>query len=408
MPASSESKNTSAYSGSFQNIIKSKGVQSASYDNPPRNQQDILDRLEMPRASLSPSRFTDHDVREFQKQLRHIRATESGIQAVATPVLTGGFQYNGLYDLPFTNMSPPIPVDNTTIPKPDFYLGAPADTIPQKIRDDLRQRIEPSSNRECPLLPNFFIEYKPPSGNSDVAERQAIWDGCHGARAMQEYQSYGSSESIIDETARTFSITVNTDHVQIYSHHMSASQNPSQPLYYTTPIDASSLAGQPSRVRQTLCMTRNCADLAGELRDSTILATNLRTQYYDNGLEIANFESAPYSPSSLQSRPPLAESASFPTPTLSESNVGGINEAEDQQCLAQTALELPTCARKRASKRSHTHRSNISNGEVNKSSTGPPRRTNGSEPMDNFGGRRRSIRLRERASSLIASDVLKS
>ena len=288
MPSSSDSKITSTYSESFQNLLESQGVLPASSDSPPLNEQEIRERLEVPRASLSPSRFPDEDVRAFQKELRHSRTTESGLQEAATRMLVGGYRFNGLHNLRFNNMLPPVPATNTTNPQPDYYLGAPANTVPQDIRDNLQRQIEPSLKRHCPLLPNYFIEYKPPSGNGDVAERQVTWDGCHGARALQEYQSYGLAKPVIDNVARTFSVTVNGDHVQVYTHHTSVPKGGSQSIYHTFPIDADTLAGNPSRVRHTLAMTRNCADLADELRATVVSATKQRIETDENDQRLSS------------------------------------------------------------------------------------------------------------------------
>jgi hypothetical protein len=75
--------------------------------------------------------------------------------------------------------------------KPDFYDGAPAGQLDQRVRSELSGYIIPSTQHTAPILPDFFVEGKGPHGSTAVAKRQALYDGTLGARAMLQLQSYG-------------------------------------------------------------------------------------------------------------------------------------------------------------------------------------------------------------------------
>lgn len=91
-------------------------------------------------------------------------------------------QFETAGDMPFNNLQR---FDSElSVPQPDKYYGARPDQIDERVRNDLDQGIIPSTSKQHPAGPNSFLEGKGASGRPDVAQRQAMYDGAVGARAM--------------------------------------------------------------------------------------------------------------------------------------------------------------------------------------------------------------------------------
>jgi hypothetical protein len=78
----------------------------------------------------------------------------------------------------------------------------------------------------APAVPNFFLAAKPPSGNVDVAKRQATLNGALGARAMYKLQSYAAGKPVYDGNAYTITSTYHDGTLKMYTENNNMAQSP--------------------------------------------------------------------------------------------------------------------------------------------------------------------------------------
>ena len=190
---------SSAYDKNFERYVINEKVFPEGYEYPddrrtpePNNEDELDDSLARSRPSLSPSRFTNEDFRRFKRD--NARIYEGSVMSTVFPTIRG--QHTEIpheLDAPFTELES-ITKQVITTARPDFYDGANPGNIDQKVRDELGPFIIPTIHARAPVVPNFFLEAKPPSGNVDVAKRQATLNGALGARAMHKLQSYAAGK----------------------------------------------------------------------------------------------------------------------------------------------------------------------------------------------------------------------
>lgn len=171
----------------------------------PSNWSDIKERLARPRASLSPSKFTEEAhgkfIRADANAFKEKQVTKSVISVIEgdngdVRCVSGG--------VPFRNLDPLT--DGTLVPgNPDRYYGARPEQLNREIRSELNGQIVPSTQHDLPILPNFLLAAKGPDGSLAVAGRQASYDGALGARAMHSLQTYGQENNLNLTTMLTLS-----------------------------------------------------------------------------------------------------------------------------------------------------------------------------------------------------------
>jgi hypothetical protein len=176
-----------------------------------------------PRASLSPSRFSDEDFKAFTRLCNKV-GDKATARAEIMSIIAGDSRKKHYYasDRLFNHLEPLA--DDLPQPKPDLYDGAYPQQISRSVRRDLGQYIVPCNNTSLPAAPNFFVEGKSEGGRADVAKRQACHDGAVGARAMHSLQNYQVAEPIYDGNANSYSATYHqgTATLQLYTHHLTA------------------------------------------------------------------------------------------------------------------------------------------------------------------------------------------
>ena len=278
-----ESTRTTPYSGHFEQKLIDSGIYPGLYEHPdgrlpqkPANLSDIQAAQRVPRASLSPSRFTDEDFEKFQRA--NVRASgEGGGLYNVLPFIAGtdiGQRFE--MDLPLSNFKPFD--QNLSDPKPDVYHGAALSTIHPRVRADLGPYIIPSmADLTRPAAPNFFVEGKSPQGRADVARRQAMHDGAMGARAIHELQNYKAEEPQYDNKARSFSATYHagTGTLQTYVHHLTAPlTSGGKPECHMTQSRSFAMTDTADRFREGATTYRNDRDRAKSERDSAITHAN--------------------------------------------------------------------------------------------------------------------------------------
>uniref|UniRef100_A0A8H7NP27 Uncharacterized protein n=1 Tax=Bionectria ochroleuca TaxID=29856 RepID=A0A8H7NP27_BIOOC len=165
----------------------------------------IKKRISIPRASLSPSQFSESAFLDFDRQ-NNQAVSENDIMAKVVPTICGNTDIHSQQNIMFTELLP-ITTDEVTKPQPDLFDGAQIHELDKAFRDDgqIRPMVIPSKHRNVPVANNFFMEVKGPEGNSAVMKRQACYDGAYGARAMHSVQNYGEEEPVYDGNACSFS-----------------------------------------------------------------------------------------------------------------------------------------------------------------------------------------------------------
>ncbi|KAK5550543.1 hypothetical protein LTR46_011461 [Exophiala xenobiotica] len=238
------------------------------------NLHDIKAAQRVPRASLSPSRFTDEHFKAFKRA--NARASGEATALYKVLPFIAGDDTTGRFEmgLPLSNLKP-FDKDFSDA-KPDVYHGAALSTIHPRVRADLGPYIIPSTaDTTRPAAPNFFVEGKSAQGRPNVAKRQALIDGAMGARAMHELQNYKAEEPRYDNIARSFSATYQDGHLQTYATHITAPLTPGgEPEYHTTQTKGFALTSDKETFVKGATAYRNDRDLAKTERDRAIAHAN--------------------------------------------------------------------------------------------------------------------------------------
>jgi hypothetical protein len=278
------SRNTRTYDRDFQQNLIDHGVYPYAYEYPngrvptkPSNWTEINQRLAQPRPSLSPSRFSEKEFKEFIRADAHAFKEKQVINSVI-PIMEGkvgdGKCVTG--DIPFNNLD--HLTDGTIAPaKPDLFYGARPEQLDRRVRTELSSRIIPSTQNDLPMAPNFFLEAKGPDGSLAVAGRQACYDSALGARGIQSLQSYGESEPVYDNNAYTIASIYHGGTLKLYTSHPLQPREPgSEPEYYMNQLRGWLLTDNLETFRQGANAYRNSKDWAKEKRDKFIEAANGR------------------------------------------------------------------------------------------------------------------------------------
>lgn len=126
--------------------------------------------------------------------------------------------------------------------------------LPQYINNqDLRSTIIPTKHTNILIAPNFYIEVKGPDSSTAIAQRQAYYNGAHGARAMHTLQTYSNADLKYNSNAYIYSSTyyAGTSILQLYAYHSTAPTTPDRrPEYYIIQIDSYGITGNINTFRR--------------------------------------------------------------------------------------------------------------------------------------------------------------
>lgn len=277
---SSKTRRTSAYDGGFEQHLIDHNVYPEGYGGfsnlrEPHNCEEIHARLAIPRASLSPSRFSREDFWNF-KEKNQDALTENKVMSKVFPIIAGTCDIPSQENLLFGNLKD-LTDGSITKAKPDFFDGTRPAELHRQIRADLDPYIVPSTNTTAPCVPNFFTEGKGADGSSAVCKRQALYDGALGARGVHELRSYIDGGKSYDNNAYTITSTYHggTGDLTIYSTHPTPSNDPQNPIEYRmTQLDGWKMTRAPDTFRQGATALRNARDWAQEKRKELIAAAN--------------------------------------------------------------------------------------------------------------------------------------
>ncbi|ROW07129.1 hypothetical protein VPNG_07370 [Cytospora leucostoma] len=245
-------------------------------DVEPANINTLKRRLEVPRASLSPSRRNPSHFNKF----RRINATSRSDSAVMTnvlPFLRGddSFAFSTAQDLLFTNIDSVTDRTNYA-PKPDLFDGVPQVQVDAQVRMALDHLIIPTEDLATPQAPNFFFEAKSIERLPTEGERQLAQDLAVGARAMDALREYGSDTVDQDGNAYTIGATYHGGgQLKLYSAH-TTTDHTGQTGTYITELDSYAMTGASHW--DGIRAFRNGRDMAKEFRDEALRMANSRAR----------------------------------------------------------------------------------------------------------------------------------
>ncbi|KKK15850.1 hypothetical protein AOCH_005963 [Aspergillus ochraceoroseus] len=266
-------KHSSAYDANFEQALIDVGIYPVGYpghrDRRPKNLDVITNRLERRRESIS--QFDDEIFDDFV-QRNHDARSEKTVMSNVFPIVRGSADIPFGEDKLFGNLEPLA--DGVVSAKPDFYDGSLVADCDKKIRQLLSSSIIPSTQEHLPIAPNFFCEGKGPDGSHAVGERQALYNGAVGARAMHTLQGFGR-EATYDNNAYTITSLYHCGHLQLYTVHPLKSAHPARETdYQMTLLRSYSLKDTCETFRQGVQAFRNARDWAKEHRDHLISTAN--------------------------------------------------------------------------------------------------------------------------------------
>ena len=279
----SKTKKTSPYDRNFGQKLIDNGIYRDDHEFPddrdpprPNNENEILSRLQQPRLSLSPSKFSNKEFRTF-KQTNSRALNEDAVMGDVLPLVQGTARIPSAKNLVFGNLEP-LTDSNLADAKPDFYDEARPAQIGLPIRENLGTYIIPATLGQAPALPNFFTEAKGPDGSAAVAKRQACFDGALGARGVHKLRLFEADPTLAyDNNAYAITSTYHDGQLKMYTVHPTQSTDPKDsPEYHMTQLRSFAMTDAAERFREGASAFRNARDWAKEQRDGLVAAANTR------------------------------------------------------------------------------------------------------------------------------------
>ncbi|KAK2746520.1 hypothetical protein FQN57_003146 [Myotisia sp. PD_48] len=306
---------SSVYSRNFEQKLVDNGFYPPGHRYPggekvpiPDNWAELNDIMARPRASLSPSEFTEDQFSEYQDADMNL-SKENPLTIAVIPILEGktsdkksiggGYSFRNLASLikpkPKDKQADAGQADDSqaddgqadgkkagdtpllTCVTPDRFYGARPEQLNPKIRDTLSDIIIPSTEDKLPILPNFFLEAKGPNGTIAVATRQALHDGAIGTRGMHMLRSYLQKEEIYGNLAYTISSIYCAGTLRLYAHHIIPStKNNMESETIMTHLKAYAIISDHETFLRGATAYRNLRDWAEEQRNKFIEDANER------------------------------------------------------------------------------------------------------------------------------------
>ncbi|CZS98380.1 uncharacterized protein RAG0_07158 [Rhynchosporium agropyri] len=228
---SKASARTSAYDRNFEQQLIDHQIYPNNRAAKPDNWADINLRMTQPRASLSPSKFSEEAFEKFQK-ISESTLTEAKVMNTAFPIILG----SNATDIPseqsllFKHLK--SLTDETVVDaKPDFYDG--------------------------------------PDGSAAVAKRQACYDGALGARAMTSMRQY-RQPPILDHKALSITTAFHDSCLRLYTTHITDLGSEDGPRYHMTQLRSFAMSDTVETFREGASALRNARDWAMEQREQVI------------------------------------------------------------------------------------------------------------------------------------------
>lgn len=252
----------------------------------PTNLDKIITALSRDPISQSPSEHTAGDFRKLRRANMYA-FKEADLTLAVIPILEGdcGDRRCAAGQIPFLNLD--YLTDGSIVPgNPDRYYGARPEQLNQGIRKELEGQIMPSTQRDLPIAPNFFLHVKGPDGTAAVAMRQVCYDGALGARGMKCLQKYAGVEKDVDGKAYTLTCVYQSGQLTMYACHPIPSKEPGGPPGYAmTQLEAFAMTGNQESFQRGVAAYRNGQNWAKQQRDAIIKQAN---DAYDDRLRAAS------------------------------------------------------------------------------------------------------------------------
>ncbi|CAI6068319.1 unnamed protein product [Clonostachys chloroleuca] len=289
-PTTTSTKSTGPYDRAFQQHLIDHQILPDEYEDPDgrgpppiSNIDDIKQILRQPRPSLS---LSAGDFKEFKRAQAHA-SKESQILADVFPFLEGNAGDKRCIgrQIPFNNLEH-LTDGTLAAANPDIYHGARPEQLPYRLRERLSGQIEPSSQGDLPLAPNFFVEVKGPDGSAAVAQRQINYDMALGERGQVALHSSGSPQPNNIEAdsieAHTLGCTYMDGTLKVYAIAMlPPKEEGQQPGYTIVQLKACAMTGDSDAFLEGVTVYRNAVEWCKKQRDKAIekaktLATDLQ------------------------------------------------------------------------------------------------------------------------------------
>ena len=362
-PSTERTKSSGPYSADFQQKLVDGGVYPLGYRHPdgrkqpkPSNWEEIKQRLQRHRPSLSQSAFSEGKFEEFEES-DLLATTEHEATKYVIPTIEGRIADRRCVgeDLLFTNLNP-LTDEISARAKPDLYYGARPEQLDRSVRDRLSKHIIPSKREHRPMVPNFFLETKAPSGSAEVAQNQACYYGALGARGMHSLQSDGQSETVHDNNAYTISSTYQAGTLKLFTCHPSepTATSKGRPEYNMNKLNVYGMTGNADTFRQGATAFRNARDLAKEWRDAAIHQANERSHNRETGAVNASSGTvSSFTNSGSGDEPDTIEAVNRESPTSpNEDDIArGVKESETSLDPLASDLTVPVKRSNKHSKR---------------------------------------------------------
>ncbi|PLB50898.1 hypothetical protein P170DRAFT_474447 [Aspergillus steynii IBT 23096] len=257
-------------------VEESTGLGEPAEPPEPANLDDISQPLSQ-RPHL-PLNLTRKDFLEFRRASQRAKKEHQVLKDVV-PIIEGkaSDKHHSSGRYPFKNLAPLT--DGTLAPaKPDIFYGAYPQQLNPHVRNELEDKIIPSTENSLPAIPNFFFEVKGLDGSMAVCLRQACYDGALGARAMQALQSF-QGNPVYDGNAYTITATFGGGTLTLYAHHPVEPKSPGdRPEYFMTDLGAWAMNGSFQTFEEGVIAYRNARQWAKEKRNEFIAAANNKWQ----------------------------------------------------------------------------------------------------------------------------------
>ncbi|KAL9081421.1 MAG: hypothetical protein Q9159_007326 [Coniocarpon cinnabarinum] len=244
-------KRTATYDPAFLQHLVDNGIYPAGYEKKqqkPGNIEEVLERLQRRRSSLSPSRVEAYDYPQFEER-NEAAASEADVERNVFPLLLGSYDAQSGGHVEFNNLTP-LTDGSICFCGPDYYEGIRPADLNAPVRKHLNRYIIPCTATNRPSVPNFFTEVKGPGGRARDAKTQACYDGSIGARAIHHLRLYGNEENDVDGNAYTIMATYSggpgNGFLTLYAAHMGRSHEPEQTIaYYMTRLRSFAMIDGP-------------------------------------------------------------------------------------------------------------------------------------------------------------------
>lgn len=176
-------------------------------------------------------------------------------------------------DIPFSNLDPLTKV--ALVPgNPDIYYGARPEQLHRDIREELEGSIIPTTQKDAPISPNFFVVTKSMDRSLAVALRQAAYNGALGARAMHALQHYARAQQTPHDHACTFTVIYHASVLRMYTVHRVEPISLGPPSYHMHPVRRFAMPDSFETFEQGVTAYRNAILWTEEKRNEVIDQAN--------------------------------------------------------------------------------------------------------------------------------------